>query len=755
MKKPNHTVTRRQVLKGGMLAGAGLLVPWHVNIARALTKNKGSWRRSFLLTAIPPEPASVADIVAANPGVNLFYTAPLIAAIPVAKPKSKVPGVKSYYEISMKEGSFRFHPDLLGDKNLTPTWGYDDGMGGYIGYLGPTLEVRKNEHVQVKWINQLPSDPGAPLGLADPNLIPQFITQNGRAVVHVHGGLNDQKYDGGPENWISPGDEAVYEYTNPVDAAMQWYHDHAVGVTRVNAYAGLAALYFVRDNQEDNLNIPKGNYEIPLVLQDKDFFYDADGTLRLWYPNPWLPEEFGNAMMVNAQLWPYLDVEPRKYRFRILNACQARFLHLRLSSAPEQWQQGPPVGTRVPDSVLPFYQIGAEGGFLPKPVMLRDILLGNAERADVIVDFKGMEGKEIILSNDAYAPFDPSQPPLDPDAPDPNPVLAGNEPAVNVMQLMKFKVKSSGGADTTIIPAKLVSGNTVSLNSVKVKRQITLVEQPYLLPDGTDSGFNKILLNKREFMVLNAPIGGGGTITEKPVMGTAEIWQFINMTPDTHPMHIHHTQFTVVNRQKLALNPSFKEPLPDGTGGDPEYKRYLYGLDGDGGQISIIGDIDPKYLSGSPIGPKLNETGLKDTVKTNPGEVTRVMMKFLHFPGKFVYHCHILEHEENDMMQYYQITAGPIAKQGEDLPTQYALDQNYPNPFNPETEIRFQIPEDGHVMVKVFNTAGQEVETLVDADLATGTHSVRWNASNFASGVYYYRLEAAGFSSVKKMVLVK
>jgi len=375
--------------------------------------------------------------------------------------------------------------------------------------------------------------------------------------------------------------------------------------------------------------------------------------------------------------------------------------------------------------------------------------LGNAERADVIVDFKGMEGKEIYLSNDAMTPFDPSQPPLNPDGDDPNPVLDGtNTPAVNVMQLMKFKVKSSVVADTSVIPAKLVSGNSVSLSSVKVKRQITLVEQPYFV-DGTDTGFSKVLVNKREFVVLNAPTGGGGIITETPQMGTAEVWQFINMTPDTHPMHIHHTTFYVLNRQKLALNPDFNENT------DPEYKRYLYGLDGDGNQISIIGDIDPKYLvPNSAVGPLSNETGLKDTVNTNPGEVTRVLLKFLRYPGKFVYHCHILEHEENDMMQYMDITAGPTPKGGQ-TPTLYALDQNSPNPFNPETEIRFQIPEDGHVRMSVFNTAGQEVQRLVDTELAAGSHSARWNASSFASGVYFYRLEATGFADVKKMLLLK
>lgn len=740
MKTQSKRISRRQVLKGGLLTGVGLLLPWRESVAKVLTKSAKRRTSRTLTSTIPvsPDPAPIPPAQ--------YYTAPLVAAIPVAKPINRVPGVSSYYEISMNQGSIKFHPNLP----ATPTWGYNDSFGTFpFGYLGPTLEVRKNEQVKVKWINNLPDEAGAPFGLADPNLVPSFITKNSRAVVHVHGGLNDQAYDGGPENWISPGETAIYLYANPTDAAQQWYHDHAVGVTRVNAYAGLAALYFTRDDLEDRLEIPKGEFEIPLVLQDKAFYTDGDGTLRLWYPNPWIPEAFGNAMVVNAQLWPVLEVEPRKYRFRMLNASQARFLHLRLSDAPASWADRDPVaGTRIPNSVLPFTQIGAEGGFLPAPVVLNDVLMGNAERADVIVDFKGMEGREIYLSNDAMTPFDPSEPPLDPDGADPNPVLDGtNTPAVNVMQLMKFKVKSGAVTDTATIPTKLVSGKTVSLSSVKVKRQITLVEQPYVV-DGTDTGFNKVLVNNREFVVLNAPTGGGGMITETPQIGTAEIWQFINMTPDTHPMHIHHTTFYVLNRQKLALNPDFNEET------DPEYKQYLYGLDGGGGQISTTGDIDAKYLIAGTTGPLANETGLKDTVKANPGEVTRLLLKFLRYPGKFVYHCHILEHEENDMMQYMNITSGPLAKEGE-APAQYALDQNYPNPFNPETEIRFQIPEDGRVRLRVFNVAGQEVERLVDGDLSAGLHTARWDARRFASGAYYYRLEAAGFADVKKMLLVK
>jgi spore coat protein A len=721
------------MLKGGAAAGVGFLLPWHLNVPQAKARTARTANANFLVSGLPlsPDPAPITT--------DQFYTAPLIASIPKARPVFRVPGITAFYEISMVEGGFKFHPSL----GVTPTWGYKDSFGTYIGYLGPSIETRKLEQLVVKWVNALPStDEQAPLGLSDPALIPPELRgTNGRAVVHVHGGHNLQQYDGGPENWITPGKSKTYYYPNLADATMAWYHDHAIGVTRTNAYAGLAALYFIRDNWEDNLNIPKGAFEIPLVLQDKAFFNDG-GTLRLWYPNPWVPEAFGNAMMVNAQLWPVLEVEPRRYRFRMLNACNARFLNLRISDAPDLWtDRDPNVQTRIPNSVLSFWQIGAEGGFLPGVAKANSILLGNAERADVIVDFKGMEGRELYLSNDAASPYAPGEPPLDPDSPDPNPVLADPIPlAVNVMQLMKFKVKTRSSADRTIIPMSPRPVTKLVPNAKTVKRHITLVERPY-----GDQGFMKVLVNNRDFVVNGSPMAL--VITEQPKLGATEIWQYINLTPDTHPMHMHHSFFQVLNRQKLTLNPNFVD--------GPEETRYLYGVDGGGGQIVTTGEIDPKYLTGPAMQPLANETGWKDTAKMNPGEVTRVIIKFEHFTGRFVYHCHILEHEENDMMQYMQIGT-VLAKEGEEAkPTEYALEQNYPNPFNPETEIRFHVPESGRVVLKVYNTLGQEVSTLVDADLSAGVHTVRWNANGQASGAYFYRLEANNFATVKKMVVLK
>jgi len=249
---------------------------------------------------------------------------------------------------------------------------------------------------------------------------------------------------------------------------------------------------------------------------------------------------------------------------------------------------------------------------------------------------------------------------------------------------------------------------------------------------------------------------GDGAYNETPKLGTTEVWQFVNMTPDTHPMHMHLVKYQVLGRQALVENPDFNE------GTDVEYLRYKYGLQGGGGQITPDGTGDLRnseyVVPGTFSGPTPNETGFKETVQANPGEVTYVIMKFEDFVGKFVYHCHILDHEENDMMQYMQ-TKRLFGKESADeeggVPNEYALDQNYPNPFNPSTQIRFQIPQDGQATLRIFNIAGQEVAKLVDGPLTAGSHVVSWSAENLASGVYFYRLESGTFSAVKKMLLLR
>lgn len=277
--------------------------------------------------------------------------------------------------------------------------------------------------------------------------------------------------------------------------------------------------------------------------------------------------------MVNGKVWPYLEVEPRKYRFRILNGSDARFYHIRLNSGQN------------------FVQIGTEGGLFEKPVTVSDILLAPAERADIIVDFSDHANQNIILTNDAPTPFPGGGVPLTPD----------------LMQIMEFRVKSrvSKPDKSTIPPILSCLEHLDPAQAVTVRRN-TLIES-------TDEFGRPLLL-------LNNLRWDDMPLTETPYNGTVEIWELFNTTADTHPIHLHLVQFQILDRAPFT--------------GDPN---------------------SPDVIIGAPQPPDPNEMGWKDTVRANPGEVTRIIARFGPFTGIYPWHCHILEHEDHDMMRPYEV----------------------------------------------------------------------------------------------------
>lgn len=273
----------------------------------------------------------------------------------------------------MRQFEARIHRDL----KPTRLWGYGASSPG------PTLETRSGQGLLVEWVNDLPQQDFLPIDHSIHGA--EADKPEVRTVVHVHGGKAPPESDGYPENWLVPGKSAVCHYPNRQDAAMLWYHDHALGINRLNVFAGLLGAFFVRDEFEDSLELPRGKYEIPLIIYDRIF--DLEGQLN--YPisgdpsKPWTPEVFGDAILVNGKLFPYLEVEPRKYRFRVLNGANARFLHLALSNGQ------------------PIYQIGTDQGLLAAPVQLERVNLAPAERADLIVDFSAAGGQNLVMTNDA------------------------------------------------------------------------------------------------------------------------------------------------------------------------------------------------------------------------------------------------------------------------------------------------------------------------------------------------------------------
>ena len=421
-----------------------------------------------------------------------------------------------------------------------------------------------------------------------------------RVMTHLHGGFVAADSDGSPAvtpNGFGPGDTQHVFYTNQVPqmpASLLWFHDHGLGATRLNVFAGLAAAYILRDEfdtgEEPNpIGIPGGPYEVPLVIQDRSF--NADGTFRYATSDivgvTWIGEYFGDTMLVNGKVWPFLEVEPRMYRLRILNGCNARILTLDLDG-PKLWQ------------------IGAEGGLWDIPVAMNQLVLAPAERADVLVDFRRFTGARLVMKNHrARGP------------------VANPAPALeSVMQIRVGRHVSQAGP--TAIPAKLPGRRALLSDPVRT-RYITLNEID------TDEPTWFLNLNG---MAFDAPV------TETPRVGTVEDWVYVNMTGDTHPIHHHLVTFQVVGRTPFDV--AAYEEDNESTNGVP-------------------GGIDPTpYAIGPMIPATPDERGFKDTVKANPGEFTTIRAKYelptgVRAPQTYVYHCHIIEHEDNDMMRPFTV----------------------------------------------------------------------------------------------------
>jgi spore coat protein A len=416
--------------------------------------------------------------------------------------------------------------------------------------------ARRNRPVLVRWINDLRDASGRPrtahyLPVVTCNTGPDEFGAAPRTVAHLHGGRVPPSSDGHPEATILPGQHAVFLYPNSQRAATLWYHDHAMGITRLNVYMGLAGFYLIRDPLvEGPLGLPAGEFDVPLVLQDRSF--NADGSLQ--YPASYALEFDGDVAVVNGTAWPYLDVKRGKYRFRILNGANSRTFRLALSSGAS------------------FQQIGTDLGLLPAPLSLSEITLASAERAEVIVDFAGhAPGDTVKLLN------------TDPDSP-------------LLPELMQFRVGSAAG-HVAPVPASLCAITPLNPGLAVQTRDIVL--------DGSIdpcAGFRFTLNGK-----------GFDEIEELPQLGTVEIWRFHNDIGSMHPMHMHLVQFQVLGRRTI---------------GPPE---------------------------GPLVPPSANEMGWKDTVQALPGQITEVITRFDGYTGRYPYHCHILEHEDHEMMRQFEV----------------------------------------------------------------------------------------------------
>ena len=459
-----------------------------------------------------------------------------------------------FYTVKMEEVQQKVHRDLP----ATRMWGFNGT------WPGPIFETKSGQGLVVEWVN----------GLPEKHFLPVDHTLHGseadkpevRCVVHVHGGRTPAKSDGYPEDWVVPGKSLLYHYPNKQDAALLFYHDHTMGINRLNIYAGLQGLFVVRDEAEEGLNLPKGKHEIPLMLCDR--FLRADGQLE--YPvsgnpkSPWVPEVYSNVMLANGKLSPYLDVEPRKYRFRVMNGSNARFFRLSFGNLAE------------------MSLIGSDQGLLAAPVKTKRVQLAPAERTDIVFDFSAHAGETILLKSDSF-------------------------------DIMQFRVSGALSApDKSALPPVLRTVARIPERQAVKTRRLTLDETM----DKVQQSMG-MMLNKTPWHM---------PVTEKPVINTTEIWELVNLTEDVHPIHLHLVKFQVLDRRSF--------------------------------DVFHYQDVGELRYTAAAVAPGQDEMGWKDTVRCERGQVTRIIVPFEGYTGRYVWHCHILEHEDNEMMRPYEVVAG-------------------------------------------------------------------------------------------------
>jgi spore coat protein A, manganese oxidase len=487
----------------------------------------------------------------------------------VATPTSGASGGTAEYDIAIRQTTQQLHAGLP----PTTVWGYDDGTG--TAYPGPTIVAHSGQPVHVTWWNDLRDAGGAPRTdhYLDVDMCLHGASDTPKTVVHLHGGHVPADSDGHPEATFGPGQSDVYSYPNQQQAATLWYHDHALGITRLNVYMGLAGFYLIHDDTEQALGLPSGDHDVPLAIQDRTF--RPDGSL--FYPSQWQEQFFGDTILVNGKAWPYLEVDRGQYRFRVLNGSNSRTYTLALSNGQA------------------FQVIGNDGGLLDAPVTVSDLTLTAGERAEIIIDFGQLAaGTTVELTNSA--PAEPG--------------------GTDLPEVMQFRVTSTVG-HTDPLPATLTTVEPIDEADAVTTRDFVLRKHTEVC-EATGASQQIWLINGLHF----------DDVTEMPVLGTSEVWRFANPSGMMHPMHMHLVFFQVLDRQPFEM---------------------------------VGGEVTP---TGSPVPPAREEAGWKDTVRVGPGELVRVIARFEDYPGLFPYHCHILEHEDHEMMRQFQTVVGPLPDGG-------------------------------------------------------------------------------------------
>jgi len=598
--------------------------------------------------------------------------------------------------IKIKKGIATLYNDpSTGIKIKVPIWGYDGK------YLGPTIEVKRDKKTIINWVNAVPDTSRQPsiaikADFSDTagEIIPQNILGNPMGsdftmghdsaayfTPHQHGGKTAPSYDGGPEDLIRYKQNHLNQYENHQRGTMLWYHDHAMHTTRLNVFSGLAGLWIIRDKEEEKLHLPCDEYEIPLVIQDRNlttFTEDAKLLHKVEF-NEGPLEFFGPLTLVNGVIWPVKKVKSNWYRLRILNGANSRAYRLIFTERECD-------GSYIECTDIIVKQIGSDGGLMNAVVDLpaNGLTLAPAERVDLLVDFSSVAGKDIVLLNTAEAPFANDAPPTTIAELFPaTPALDGRRtpyPEVMMFHVNHHCDDDANDINLTRLNTKLSTlssyiDETPNLEDVSKVRTIAIVEKDTnegavlvlweLMPVADVAAQSPILTAQRCVSVDGVDYVAVAERYHDPVSiiipeGSTERWRFVNLTADTHPMHVHLVQFLPIMRQNiLTINTTTVDRTATAT--ESVGDQIL-------GETAIsIGNVTPialttEQLDNSHINANLdaNEQCLKDTVRVNPGEMLDIIARFEEYHGRFVYHCHLLEHEDHDMMRQFIVTRNDI-----------------------------------------------------------------------------------------------
>ena len=436
---------------------------------------------------------------------------------PVLTPTSTT-SATDYYDLALREAEVEIVPGkltrIIGFNGITP---------------GPTIRAHVGREIVMRHYNGLPATTlgGTP----------------GDVAIHLHGGHIPSSEDGFPTDLVAPGTTRSYTYPNQQLPSTLWYHDHLMDYTGPHVWFGMAGFYILTDDYEDSLGLPGGAYEVPLVIQDRNF--DANGQLVYTGDRN---GETGATILVNGTMQPYFKVAARKYRFRVLNGSNMRAYQLALSNRQ------------------PFHVLGMEGGLLPAPVTVSSITLAPAERADIVIDFSLLAvDTSLVLQN-----------------------LLGSGSTGDIMRFDVDRVE----ADSSQVPSSLRPLENLSASESVRTRSFTLSGGTMGMAGGT--------------WVINGQPFAPDRVDANPKLGTVEIWEFQNMSMMDHPVHLHQTMFQILE------------------------------------------------VNGSP--PPPTHAGWKDTVTVPAMGSARIIMRFSDYAGKYVFHCHVLEHEDHAMMARFDVT---------------------------------------------------------------------------------------------------